>query len=36
MKIYEKPDVQVETFEVEDIITTSGGNGNETPFAPAG
>ena len=23
-KIYEQPEVQVETFEVEDIITTSG------------
>ena len=24
MKKYEKPEIQVETFEVEDIITTSG------------
>ena len=24
MKIYEKPEIQVETFEVEDIITASG------------
>lgn len=24
MKIYEKPEIQAETFEVEDIITASG------------
>lgn len=24
MKIYEKPEIQIETFEVEDIITASG------------
>ena len=24
MKIYEQPEVQIETFEVEDIITASG------------
>ena len=24
MKTYEQPDIQVETFEVEDVITTSG------------
>ena len=29
MKKYEQPEVQIEEFEVEDIITTSG-EGNET------
>ena len=33
MKIYEQPEMQVETFEIEDIITSSS---NETPFAPVG
>ena len=32
MKEYVQPDVQVEKFEVEDILTTS--SGNETPGAP--
>ena len=34
MNKYEMPDLQIEVFEVEDIITTSGaytgGSGNET------
>ena len=30
MKTYEQPEIQVETFEVEDIITTSG-EGYEMP-----
>lgn len=31
MKVYEQPEIQVEKFEVEDIITTS--LENETPGA---
>ena len=27
MKTYEQPDVQFETFEIEDVITTSGFEG---------
>ena len=30
MKKYEQPEVQIEEFEAEDIITTSN-TGNETP-----
>lgn len=30
MKIYEKPEIQVESFEVEDVITTSGFGDNDT------
>lgn len=30
MKTYEMPEIQVETFEVEDIITASGLGENET------
>ena len=33
MKIYEQPNIQIETFEIEDIITESN-TGDETPFAP--
>lgn len=33
MKKFENPEIQVEAFSVEDVITTSnqGGNGTETP-----
>lgn len=30
MKVYEIPEIQVETFEVEDIITDSGLGENDT------
>lgn len=30
MKTYEMPEIQVETYEVEDIITTSGLGENDT------
>mgnify|MGYP004503523225 CR=1 FL=1 len=30
MKTFEKPNCDVIEFENEDVITTSGGNGNET------
>ena len=30
MKMYEQPEVQIETFEIEDVITTSG-EGPELP-----
>ena len=29
MKQYEEPRLEVQTFELEDIMTTSGGNGND-------
>ena len=32
MKIYEMPELQVEVFEVEDIITSSGLGGNDLPL----
>ena len=32
MKIYEKPEIQVETFEIEDIITASSGDRYDTPI----
>ena len=32
-KIYEQPEVQVESFEIEDVITTSSGE-FETPIVP--
>lgn len=28
MKFFVEPEITVATFEVEDVITTSGGNGN--------
>ena len=31
---YEQPEVLIENFEIEDIITTSGGEENESPFIP--
>lgn len=31
MKHYEMPEIQAETFEIEDIITTSGDEGHEMP-----
>ena len=38
MKHYEQPELKIEEFEVEDIITTSGGTGDlgddETDFVP--
>ena len=34
MKKYEKPEVEVSTFEVEDVITASGQGDNDTPFIP--
>ena len=34
MKKYEQPEIRIEAFEVEDVITASGDGGNETPFAP--
>lgn len=36
MKIYELPELQVLAFEIEDVITTSGGGGDETPTQPTG
>ena len=30
MKTYEMPEIQIETFEVEDIITASGLGENDT------
>lgn len=32
MKTYEMPEIQIEVFEVEDIITTSGLGENDTPI----
>lgn len=32
MKKYEMPEIEVEIFEVEDIITSSGLGENETPL----
>lgn len=36
MKKYETPEVEVMTFYIEDVITTSVGEGgeNDTPFIP--
>ena len=38
MKNYELPELQILAFEIEDVITTSGGNGEteatEDPDAP--
>lgn len=31
-KFFEEPIVEVNTFSVEDVITTSGVNENETPI----
>jgi len=37
MKKFEVPDIQVEKFGVEDVITTSStGNENQTPTIPGG
>lgn len=36
MKTYEMPEVEIEVFEVEDIITTSGGNGLDQYDTPIG
>ena len=33
MKKFNMPEIKVETVEVEDIITTSGGGENEGPLA---
>ena len=30
MKLYNKPELNVEAFDVEDVITTSGGENYET------
>lgn len=32
MKKFEIPEIEVEKFEVEDVVTTSGGNEWETPI----
>lgn len=39
MRLFEEPIIEVEKFDVEDVITTSGGPGpgyvsNTTPFMP--
>lgn len=37
MRLFEEPIIEVEKFDVEDVITTSGGSGyvsNTTPFMP--
>ena len=34
MKQYEEPALEVQTFEMEDIMTTSGGNDLELPDQP--
>lgn len=34
MKKYQNPEMTVEEFQVEDIVTTSGGNGNESGDTP--
>ena len=31
MKKFEMPEIQVEAFSVEDVVTTSGGNGTQLP-----
>lgn len=31
MKKFEMPEIQVEVFSVEDVVTTSGGNGTMLP-----
>ena len=31
MKKFEYPEIEVQIIETDDIITTSGGNGTETP-----
>lgn len=37
MKTYERPEIKIEKFEVEDIITSSSIlDDNETPPAPIG
>ena len=32
--IYETPEMEIVEFETEDVITTSGGEGIDTPFEP--
>ena len=32
MKLFETPEIQVKTFEAEDIITTSSGTEDVTPW----
>lgn len=40
MKLYETPEMEIKTFSVEDVVTTSGefdpGEGGTTPVNPFG